>query len=276
MFNDQVAAICDKLLVTFESGELPPAVARTVIARCSEDNKPCNQWSFGNQLLMIISGTEDARGFRQWQNVKRNVKKGAKAIYILAPITTKVTRINNDPATDADIQEEISIVKGFKAVPVFRVEDTEGEPLPDFNYVPLELPPLFDVAQHFGAVKYYPYNNRELGSCSIGGNITLYSKDVDVFFHELGHQVHGTIKSLQSGQHIEQEIVAEMVACVLCELYGYQGYLWQGWEYMKSYTDKEPKKTLKAIMEVLNEVEAVVYKILKVKDQLGSQEDTVA
>ena len=45
---------------------------------------------------------------------------------------------------------------------------------------------------------------------------------------------------------------------------------------MKSYTDKEPKKTLKAIMEVLNEVEAVVYKILKVKDQLGSQEDTVA
>ena len=114
MFNDQVAAICDKLLVTFESGELPPAVARTVIARCSEDNKPCNQWSFGNQLLMIISGTEDARGFRQWQNVKRNVKKGAKAIYILAPITTKVTRINTTQ-NRCDIQEEYPS-KGFKAV----------------------------------------------------------------------------------------------------------------------------------------------------------------
>lgn len=276
MFNDQVTAICTRLLDMFESGNIPPAVARTVIARRSGDNKPCNQWSFGNQLIMLTFGTEDARGFRQWQEVKRNVKKGARAIYILAPLKTKVMKTINDSFTGDDIQKEISIIKGFKAIPVFRVEDTEGEPLPDYNYVPPELPPLFDVAKQFGVVKYYPYNHRELGSCSLSGNIALYSEDVDVFFHELGHQVHGTIKPLRGGQHIDQEIVAEMVACVLCELYGYQGYLWQGWEYMRAYAGQDPKKALKVIMDVLNEVEAVVGKILDVKEQISNQSLTVA
>ncbi len=67
-----------------------------------------------------------------------------------------------------------------------------------------------------------------------------------------------------------------MTACVLCELYGYQGYLWQGWDYMKAYAGKGPRQTLKAIMELLSEVETVVVKILAVREQLNSQVGTVA
>lgn len=268
MANDQIEKIRAGLLSMFESGDLPPAAARTVIARRSGDNKPADKWSFGNQLLMILSGTEDARGFRQWQEVKRNVVKGARAIYILAPIKSKFLRSTADPVTTDLIQEEVTVIKGFRAIPVYRVEDTNGEPLPVFNYSPPQLPPLWEVAGHFGVVKYYPYANRELGSCSLNGDITLHSSDADVFFHELAHQVHGTIKPLQGGQHSDQELVAEMVACILCELYGYQGYIWQGWEYMKAYSGQEPTKTLNAIMKVLNEVDTVLGKIMDIREQI--------
>ncbi|HBQ26698.1 MAG TPA: hypothetical protein DD791_09935, partial [Syntrophomonas sp.] len=46
---------------------------------------------------------------------------------------------------------------GFKAIPVFRYEDTEGEELPlKPDYKPAELPPLYDVALEFGTVNYLP------------------------------------------------------------------------------------------------------------------------
>ncbi len=268
MSNEKVNEICTRLLAMFESGDLPPAVARTVIAGYAGDDKPCNKWSFNNQLLMIISGTEDARGFIQWQDVKRTVKKGAKAIYILAPLTARVTKTSIDKTSGAELQEQLAIIKGFRPVPCFKVEDTEGETLANFDYVPPELPPLYEVAEHFGMVRYFPHTSRELGSCSTRGNITLYTADVDVFFHELGHQIHGTIKPLKGGQHTDQELVAEMVSCVLCELYGYPGYIFQGWQYIRSYVSEEPAKTLKAIMGVLNEVDAVVTKILSVNEAL--------
>lgn len=276
MSKEKVTEICTRLLAMFASGELPPAVARTVIARCAGDDKPCNKWSFCNQLLMIIGGTEDARGFRQWQEVKRSVSKGSKAIYILAPLTAKATKTVIDQVTHCEVQEEFRMIRGFKAVPVFRLEDTDGDPLPAYNYEPPLLPPLFEVAEHFGMVKYYPHIHSELGSCSTNGNITLYTADADVFFHELGHQIHNTIKPLKGGQHTDQELIAEMVSCVLCQMYDIQGYLWQGWEYMKAYVNKEPSKTLKAIIGVLNEVEAIVGKILAVKEQINIQADTVA
>lgn len=269
MGNEKVTEICSKLLNMFASGELPPAVSRTVITRQQGDDKPSQRWSFGNQLLMIIAGTEDARGFRQWQQVNRTVKKGAKAIYILAPLTKRVTRTSVDQVTQQEVQEELSLIKGFRPVPVFKLEDTEGEPVPVADYRPPQLPPLYEVAEHFGMVRYSSYFDRELGSCSIDGTIRLYSADVDVFFHELGHLVHGTIRPLKGGQHPDQELLAEMVSCVLCEMYGIQGYEYQGWKYMNGYVGEDPVKTLRAIMGVLNDVDAVVMKILTVDHELS-------
>lgn len=265
MTNTHIVSICSKLMQMFEDSTFPAAVARTVIARLDGDDKPCNNWSLCNQLIMSLSGTEDSRGFRQWQRVNRKVRAGAKAVYILAPITKKVNITNVDPQSGLAREEEQVCIKGFKAVPVFRYEDTEGDPLPEIDYTPTALPPLFHVAQHFGAVKYLPYQNRELGSCSSSGEIQLYSEDVDVFFHELAHLAHSTIQPLRGGQHVSQEIVAEMTACVLCELYGFPGYLWQGWNYMRAYAGGDPVSTLRTISSLLGEVEAVLQIILSLE-----------
>ena len=58
-----------------------------------------------NRLLMMLAGTEDARGFRQWEKVGRMVKKGAKAFYILAPRIIKVK--------DEETEEEKHVLAGF-------------------------------------------------------------------------------------------------------------------------------------------------------------------
>lgn len=259
--KDRISEATEKLLSMFESGEFPAAAARTYISRKTSDDKPCLHWSLGNQLLMLISGTEDARGYQQWQEVKRKVKPGSKAIYILAPRVRKVTSTVLDHS-GREHQEERSLLIGFRAVPVFRFEDTDGEPLASSDYSPPQFPPLYEVAQHFGMVKYAAIDGAALGSCSTHGTITLHSYDVDVFFHELAHQVHNTIKPLKPGQHEDQEIIAEMCACILCELYGYDGYLWQGWEYIKAYGGHDSKTTLTKIMRLLSEVDEVIAQIM--------------
>lgn len=265
--QERVTIICSKLLQMFENGSFPPAVARTVILRVKDDNKPSDNWSILNQIIMLIHETDDARGFKQWQLANRRVKAGAQAFYIMAPMLKRIKKTVVEGGYERE--DEMLIVKGFRMVPVFRKQDTDGPPLPEVNYNPPDLPPLYDVAQHFGVVNYRPYQNRELGSCSQTGQIRLYSQDIDVFFHELGHQVHNTICPLKGGQHVEQELVAEMTACFLCELYDYQGYIWHGWRYMQAYTSEEPTKTLKAIAEVLDDVKAVVLKIITVQLELN-------
>ncbi len=89
-----------------------------------------------NQLIMIFHGTKDARGFRQWKEAKRHVKKGSKSFQILVPCFKK-----------QEGEEEKGLVY-FTTCNVFKVEDTDGEPL---DYEQLVLPdlPLLDLAKEW-------------------------------------------------------------------------------------------------------------------------------
>src|SRR4051794_28838859 len=88
-FYGRAEAAAQKVLLAFEdTNSLPKPLAQIFIRR--KDAPHCRRWSWGNQLLVILSGFTDARGFNQWQEVGRSVKKGEKAFYILAPVTQKV------------------------------------------------------------------------------------------------------------------------------------------------------------------------------------------
>ena len=91
----------------------------------NDENVPCRRWSWHNQLLTVLSGTSDARGMKQWNNVRRKVKRGSKAIWILAPCLKTITE-KDDNGQD----RKRNILYGFKGTPVFAVEDTEGKTLP--------------------------------------------------------------------------------------------------------------------------------------------------
>lgn len=98
------------------------------------------RWSFNNRALaaMQLAGRgvdlEDPSqvhlmGFRQWEKMNRRVKKGAKAVYILAPVA--ITRKGPDGKPLLDDQGREQKFHVFKSIPVFNVTDTEGEPLPE-------------------------------------------------------------------------------------------------------------------------------------------------
>ena len=146
--QDKALVELRKLLDLFESGDVPEAVAKVLLpAR----DVPCAKWSLGNRLLCLMVGTDDARGYRQWEEAGRHVKKGARCFRILAPRFVKKTKDKDGNA----LAEPKMVLVGFTAVPVFRDKDTEGEPLERPEYRAPELPPLWDVAERFGVKVEY-------------------------------------------------------------------------------------------------------------------------
>ena len=72
-------------------------------------------------LMWLIGRTDAAATFLQWKNLNRRVVKNAKAFPIFSPVTAKVRKQKDDGT-----EEEKIIIRGFRAVPVFRIEDTIG------------------------------------------------------------------------------------------------------------------------------------------------------
>lgn len=230
--QDKAKVVLDGLLSKFESGEIAPIIARRVIERPAGDSpRPCDGWSISNNVLLWIQGTSDARGFNQWKEVGRNVKKGAKAISILAP------RLVKDE--NGEIPDAMKCI-GFRHIPVFRLEDTEGADLPEIETPP--PPPLSEVAQEWGiSVRYAAFNGSRYGEYrhnEIMGTaaIILATPDEKTFFHELAHAAHDRLGKLDTASKARKEAVAELSATVLCRMY--LGADWSGncYEYLKGYS----------------------------------------
>jgi hypothetical protein len=80
-----------------------------------------HHYSYGNALLIAAQcpAATHVAGFTTWRKLQRSVRKGEKAIWILAPMVGKRSA-NDDP--DAD-----QFVRGFKYVAVFDIGQTVGE-----------------------------------------------------------------------------------------------------------------------------------------------------
>jgi hypothetical protein len=254
--SEKVRLALEAIIKKFESGEIPQAIA---YATFPIPNIPAAKWSLLNRTLMFIAGTQDARGFRQWHEVGRYVKKGSKAITILAPRFIK-------KQNDNDEEEEEKILAGFLAVPVFRLEDTEGQPL---DYQRLELPalPLIEVAKSWGiSVKAIPGNYQYYGYFSQDRKeISLATKEESVFFHELAHAGHQRVLGqLKRGQDWRQEIVAELSAAVLCQIVGKTSkFLGNSYQYIDRYASQAGLTPSHGCLKVLSDVESVLNLILK-------------
>ena len=97
--DETAKAIIDR----FQNGDVPGALAQVFVDR--SDHVPSSAWSFNNRFIQAIHGTNDARGFKQWKDSGRSVKKGAKSFRILGPCTRT---IENDEG------EKRSVLYGFK------------------------------------------------------------------------------------------------------------------------------------------------------------------
>ena len=241
-----------KILECFESGNLPKAISYSVFPAA---NIPSSKWSLINRILMFLSDTQDARGFLQWKEVNRHVKKGVKAIHILVP---RIVKREND---EGDEEERLA---GFMARPVFRKEDTEGETV---EYERVELPnlPLMEKAKEWGiSVKSIPGNQNYYGYFSHHRNeIGLASKEETVFFHELAHAAHKRLVGTNKSQNWKKEIVAELAAAVICQIVGKTSkFLGTNYKYIEHYAKKANLSPVQGCLKVISDVEKVLGLIL--------------
>ena len=251
--SDRIKEAMETLLKIFQEDNLEK-VAKAVFRG---GDLPADKWSFLNRVLMYLNDTEDARGFRQWQQVGRYVKKGSKAFYIIGPVTRKI-KVEKPLESGETVKEEKQIIAGFKAIPVFRFEDTEGEPIIreefkvnipyEFNSIIQELGLKVQPVRFCGSA-YGSYNllNKE---------IRLASPDIEVFLHELSHAVDDRLTGLRPGQKGDQEVTAEFSAALIAHLMGYKVPLGNVREYIEQYNFRE-------LMSCLARIEKIVSYIIE-------------
>jgi hypothetical protein len=264
--------VLSRIVQLFSTTELHRTVATVYIQTAG---RPCERWSIGNLLLMYMAGTMDGRTYGAWKSVGRHVKKGAKAFYILEP--RYITKAKTDPETGEPVLHEgkpvtYQVLAGFRPSPRFRYEDTEGKPLQE-EYRPKQIPPLMNVAQKWGVnVSYKNTRAGEQGYFEpLTNSIVLCVEDPSVFFHELAHKAHGKIEELKPGQDSEQEAIAELAACTLSEIYGYD-VKGSSYDYIASYArSHSPEQVGRLCMKVLDKVKKVLDLILRADQEEGTE-----
>lgn len=184
-----------------------------------------HRYSFNNVLLIAAQCHEASQvaGFKAWRKMNRFVRKGEKAIWILAPMVYK----NADP--NADGGEHDRIIRGFKWVPVFDFSQTDGEDLPTIcNHLEGDDPAghyatLLGVASSIGfTVEDHELDGSTNGDCTHSEHrIRVETRNtpaqrVKTLAHEIAHALlheHFDDRALA-------ELEAESAAYVVCAALG--------------------------------------------------------
>ena len=273
--------VAKSILDAFKSGNVPAALSTVFIHR--KDCVPCRQWSFSNQFITAwIGQTNDARGFRQWQDVGRKVSKGSKAFFILVPLMGK-----KEETTPTGETKTKMVLYGFKSAPVFAVEKTEIID-PDLwaetqqvdsenvNYI-LSLP-LKNVADSWGlSVNHYDGRpGAPLGSFSPGTNeISLATKNLTDWLHELTHAADYKNKTIliSRKQELSNEIVADLGAATLalCLDKKQDADLGGVWNYITHYSKDTKENTIQICSGLLDRVCGAVALILDTAETIKSK-----
>src|SRR5579863_46954 len=180
-----------------------------------------HRYSTGNVILILSQCPEATRvaGFRAWQAHGRSVRKGERAIWILAPLVR---------SRQSDI-DEAERVFGFKWVPVFDVGQTDGAELPEACR-PLageqgagDYERLVEIAHLIGfSVEDHRFEGQTNGDCChrqhrIRVNSSRSTRQrVKTLAHERGHAIlHEHVADLRVA-----ELEAESTAYVVCQHLG--------------------------------------------------------
>jgi antirestriction protein ArdC len=156
-----------------------------------------HHYSFSNSLLILVQRPSATRvaGFHTWRRLGRIVRRGERAIWILAPVTRQVAE------TDSSTPDATKrVIATFRPVPVFDAEQTEGKPLPEVcNLLAGDDPygaysGLVTIAESIGfTVQDHVFDGETNGDCTpqlqrIRVEVNLApAHRVKTLAHELGH-----------------------------------------------------------------------------------------
>lgn len=225
-----------------------------------------HRYSYGNTIL-ILSQKPDATniaGFNTWKKLGRYVKKGEKGIAILAPVTRKIRK------KDEDKGKPDYYIVGFRVVYVYDISQTDGASLPEMLVEKLSG----DIGLYENLLQASPYTVREV-PCLRGANGTfnMSTKEIRILrgleelqkAKTLVHEwAHGILHGEQPGDttRAQKELEAESVAFIVCSALNLDtsdysfGYLasWGGDDTVKMLK-KSADRIQKASDAILSQIE---------------------
>lgn len=171
-----------------------------------------HDYSLGNWLLLWSQakerGTSVTRpaGYRTWQRLGRQVRRGERGYRILAPVTR---RVGGD---DEDQDESARIVTGFRVVSVFDVSQTDGDPLPEV--APRRLHGDDGAGLLEGVVRLIEAEEYRVSFASLRGpNGTTRPASRDVIVEEELEGTQRTKTTIHELAHVLMHVDGEAVDC---------------------------------------------------------------
>lgn len=214
------------------------------------------QYSFRNQIILHAQDASQVAGYRQWKDkYNRVVKKGEKAIWILAPVIKKIEKENEETKKT----EEKSVVIGFNSVPVFDISQTDGEEIKK-NFTTkaeVDIRTLEKVAGNLGYSVIYKPLKVAIGGFISHKEVTLNSnlselENIGALIHELSHGELGHTKSSTIITRSLAEQQAETTTAIICELLKIER---KSDFYLKSWKlDKSIKKSFSKINRAVGRI----------------------
>ena len=247
-----------------------------------------HSYSFNNTLLIAMQGGQLVAGYNKWRDdFHRNVKKGEKAIKILAPAPFKAKKevqkldaqgrpvMGKDGKPVTEVQE--IQVPAFKIVSVFDVSQTEGEPLPSIGVEELTgsverygeffkaLEQTSPVPIGFedipsGSHGYYHLTEKRIAIQEGMSELQTLKTAIHEIAHSKLHAIDPEAPAIEQADRPDsrtREVQAESVAYAVCQHYGLDtsdysfGYV-AGWSSGKDL--KELKASLETIRTTAHEL----------------------
>jgi len=268
-FTGKAEEIAESLVNLFKNGDPGQAMSNMFL---KGSGTHCDGYSWNNKMLVYLHGYSDAMGFNGWKSKERTVKKGEKAFYILAPLACSGKKKVNG------VDTKYTFIRGFRGIPIFGFEQTEGEPIASYEQDKehLECLPLLEVAELWG-IEVGSYRGQDHGPSGYfvpnpeNLKIMLGVKNVSTWLHELVHASEQNLGVLTSTnykeQKVESEIVAELGATVLAHAIGLHDQADNGgcWEYISHYAKQKNVEPAEAAYKLINRTCQAVNNILTAK-----------
>lgn len=237
-----------------------------------------HRYSFGNMMLIMHQrpNATFVAGFHDWKNkFNRTVKKGEKAIWVLAPC--KYTKVYIDDDGNTDVDERVF----FKPVPVFDISQTEGDPLPtppriESSDKRTEAPPgMNEALSKWVASKGYALKVDDLDDQSLYGRTNFAARTVTLnsmhneaqraltLAHEVAHIALGHDSCYKT--KTEREIEAESVAYIIGRHFGLDDA--GSFDYIDHHAFGNPQVVRKTAETVVRTTDQVLGELEKLQTE---------
>lgn len=261
-----------------------------------------HRYSLNNTMLIYMQNPEASyvAGFDAWEKkFHRHVKKGAHGLKILAPSPYKMEKDYNivDPDTNEPIigkdglpltERKTVTIPAYKAVTVFDVSQTYGEPLPEIirtldgdnssytklmNAIEVVSPVPIEISEITGRANgYYSQKDKKI----VIKDGLSQNQTIKTAIHEIAHALLHDEKSLEhvNWDKNEKEVQAESIAYTVCNHLGLDTSQYS-FGYIASWSEGRDLFELKDNMSVIRNTASNIIEGIEKQMYLAEREERI-